>query len=655
MLRGKIILIVVIVCLFTSQIKSIWTQDKIEPEYAPGELLVRFAPTSRGEQLDAESKNAILSSLGGAIIEHNFKVIPGLSLIKLPNNQTVKDTLEVYNSMEGILYAEPNYKLEIFEKTPNDPCFVEQWGLHNVGQDPPGGLTDADIDAPAAWDIRTNADPNIIVAVIDTGVDYTHPDLADNMWINELEYYGMPGVDDDGKGYIDDIYGYDFCTYGFGKIRDSDPFDDSTNGHGTHIAGIIGAMGNNEEGITGVCWNVKMMAIKSFNFSGQGYVDDAIASIEYAILMNAKIINASWGFRHWDIYDEIASLREVIEQIDEAGIILVASAGNDCHGIDPVYFPVYPAVYETGNIITVMATDPCDLKCGFSNSGSQSVDLAAPGVGILSCLPGNDYGLLSGTSMASGFVSGACALVWSQWPTLTHYEVKEVILESVDELDSLSGMCVTEGRLNLYNALTYKPPLMVVSKEDGVDPNEYEGFWPGDVIEYVIRYGSNGYDHEDIVVVDYLPAEVDFYAAYPDDGVCDPCAHTYTWEVGALGKDDPAGQVVLYVKMTDRAAPLTQVENWVEVESDISFSTASEITPVGPWGDIFYVDVDATGDANGLSWEHAFNHLEDAIAEAGYCDQIWVAAGVYQPEPNEITEIYQPFMMKPYVRWYGGF
>ena len=175
-------LVVVIVWSFVLggiQIDQIEAQEKLELDYVTGELLVRFAPTRRGQQIDTNSKNAILNSLGGGALKHDFIFVPGLSLIKLPENQKVEDVLSAFNADEGILYAEPNFRLKYQNNYPNDPCFVHQWGLHNWGQT--GGDPNADIDAPEAWDIRRNADPNVIVAVIDSGVDYNHVDLADNM------------------------------------------------------------------------------------------------------------------------------------------------------------------------------------------------------------------------------------------------------------------------------------------------------------------------------------------------------------------------------------------------------------------------------------------------------------------------------------------
>jgi len=264
--------------------------------YVPGELLVRFAAKADGMQLSAAERNQILSSLGAATVIGNYKIVPGLSHVKLPAGVTVEQAMAQLNKTEGIMYAQPNHYLMLCsgQKFPNDPLFYALWGMHNTGQymcGGPGGTVDADIDAPEAWDIKTDAS-DIIVAVIDSGVDYEHEDLAANMWTNPVEEIGdkngdgRPGVadvdddgdglvdedsegrswwedgwtndlidDDDENGYNDDIYGYDFCTIGE-KERDSDPMDDDPlGGHGTLMAGTIGAVGDNGVGVVGVCWN----------------------------------------------------------------------------------------------------------------------------------------------------------------------------------------------------------------------------------------------------------------------------------------------------------------------------------------------------------------------------------------------------------------
>ena len=211
--------------------------------YKPNHLLVRFTSDEQGIQKSQMTKQALVHSLGGNV-KRSIAASKGLYLIELPEHLSVEQALEIYNARGDILYAEPDYEVRICSTFPNDTRFSELWGMHNTGQS--GGTPNADIDAPEAWSLRTNAE-NIIVAVLDTGIDYTHEDLQQNMWVNEAELNGLPGVDDDGNGYIDDIYGWDFAD------QDSNPNDQ--HGHGTHVAGTIGAVGNNGKGVAGVCWN----------------------------------------------------------------------------------------------------------------------------------------------------------------------------------------------------------------------------------------------------------------------------------------------------------------------------------------------------------------------------------------------------------------
>jgi len=215
--------------------------------YKPGELLVRFAPKPDGKQRTLAEKNNILVSIYGGNVKHSYKLVPGLTVVKLPPDKTIEDALTTFNKSSSILYAEPNYRLKALSTFPNDPNFSQLWGMHNTGQT--GGKEDADIDAPETWDIATEAN-DIIVAVIDSGVDYTHLDLADNMWVNESELNGIPGVDDDNNVFVDDIYGYDFSKRDDGQT-DLDPIDDKL--HSTQCAGIVEVVGDNAQGVTGVC------------------------------------------------------------------------------------------------------------------------------------------------------------------------------------------------------------------------------------------------------------------------------------------------------------------------------------------------------------------------------------------------------------------
>jgi len=442
--------------------------------YKQGELIVRFADVEAGAQ-PAEGpmiigpwrpqaiRRAISAFIvtGATVSKEYDDVAPGLAVVKLPEGMTVTDAFIQFNLSANVSYAEPNYKYKLLI-VPNDPMFPNMWELDNTGQT--GGTVDADIDAPDAWDIQTG-DPELIIAVTDTGIDYNHPDLVDNMWVNARELNGDPNVDDDNNGYIDDIYGYDFAGAVATDLYDGDGDPCDTFFHGTHIAGIIGAVGNNDEGVVGVCWNVKLMALKIF---ADDYVrepavftSEAVESIQYAVDNGAKIINASWGSNYYS-----QSLYDAIESAGDAGLLFVAAAGND-YGSDNDVTPVYPASYDLDNIISVMSTDHDDQISVFSNYGVTSVDVGEPGTDILSTSPTNqtfamlvydipaDYATLSGTSMSAPHVSGACALIWSQYPTLARKAVKGILLKAVDPVLSSPRLNLSGGRVNLYNALIY--------------------------------------------------------------------------------------------------------------------------------------------------------------------------------------------------------
>ena len=411
-----------------------------EGTYIPGEIIVCFAAGDDDESLNTDDQNALLTELGGGYVAHELNIIPGLCLVKLPAEMSVAEALAEYNRCEGVLRAEPNIKFQLDNTYPSDTRFTELWGLHNTGQ--LFGTIDADIDMPEAWDFATGS-REIIVAVIDSGADYTHPDLAGNMWINPLEMNGAAGIDDDGNGFTDDIHGYDFIHY------IGDPSDEV--GHGTHVAGTIGAVGNNGIGVTGVCWDVQIMALKFIDNSHNGNAFSGMAAIEYAIAMGARIINLSWGGQN-----EIGTLFEAaIVRAGNAGLLMVTSAGNNNNDND--VNPHYPASYDYDNIISVMASDFNDVRSDWyingSNWGGATVDLSAPGSSILSCEPGGGYGTRDGTSMAAPHVSGAAALIWSTNPELNYQGIKDILLQKVDPIPALNGLNATGGRLNVYNAL----------------------------------------------------------------------------------------------------------------------------------------------------------------------------------------------------------
>ncbi|MCK5565997.1 MAG: S8 family serine peptidase, partial [Planctomycetes bacterium] len=385
--------------------------------------------------MSSAMKESIVDSIvPGAHVLKEYSLVPGLTLVSIPAGTSVPEAETLFGQSSNILYSERDYKIEI-DAMPDDTLFPQLWGMHNIGQT--GGTPDADIDAPEAWNYETGSS-DVIVAVIDTGVDYDHEDLADNMWVNTGELNGSPGVDDDNNGFIDDIYGYDFAN------NDGDPMDD--NSHGTHCSGTIGGVGNNGIGVAGVCWNVKIMALKFLSASGGGATMDAIGCVDYAVQMGATLTSNSWGGGGYS-----QALKDAIDASGRAGMLFVAAAGNSSANNDTL--PHYPSSYDLENIIAVMSTDQDDAVSGFSCYGLMSVDLAAPGSSILSSVPGNSYDSKSGTSMSTPHVAGACALLKSASPSLGYIGIKDAIFQSVNVLPSLDGLCVTAGRLNVAEAV----------------------------------------------------------------------------------------------------------------------------------------------------------------------------------------------------------
>jgi subtilisin family serine protease len=397
-------------------------------------VLVKFK-----EHLRMQTKEQLLATFRARIRASSPHT--GLSTLEVTDTgQSITQLLTRLRQSGLVEYAEPDYRLHL-NLLPNDPHIAALWGLHNLGQD--GGRADADIAADEAWDLSTG-DPSIVVGVIDTGIDYAHEDLAANMWVNPGEIPGN-GIDDDGNGYVDDVYGIDTAN------DDSDPWDD--NGHGTHVAGIIGAVGNNGRGVVGVNWRISLMALKFLGADGSGWTSDAIACLTYAIKMkteygiNLKILNNSWGGSSFS-----QALADAIAAAAAADVLFVATAGNNANDVDQQ--PHYPASYDLPNIIAVAATDRHDELAAFSSWGSRRVALAAPGHDILSTIPGDTYGALSGTSMAAPHVTGALAALWSVFPAFDQHDAKDTLLAHVDILPHLSDRVTSRGRLNLYNALT---------------------------------------------------------------------------------------------------------------------------------------------------------------------------------------------------------
>ncbi|MFP4380136.1 MAG: S8 family serine peptidase [Candidatus Sumerlaeia bacterium] len=406
--------------------------ERLAPPHAPDMVIVRFADNA-GQSVRA----AAHSRVGGTVV-HRFGRIPA-EVVQLEAGASLAQAVRAYESLPGVAYAEPNYRVQL-HGMPDDPAFGTLWGMHNTGQN--NAIADTDINAPEAWNLATGSD-EVIVAIIDSGIDYTHEDLAANMWTNEAEANGTEGVDDDGNGIVDDIHGASW-VYAIGEPTSGDPMD--LHGHGTHTGGTVGAVGNNGVGIAGVCWNVRLMAVQVINQAGSGYSADIVAGIEYAIDQGAHISNNSYGtsFRS-------AIIEEAVAHAGAAGMLFVASAGNNSYDIDVI--PAYPACFDGGHIISVGSIEPDNTLSDFSNWGLQNVDIAAPGRDIISCRTGGGYTSNYGTSMAAPHVAGAAALIKSARPDATALQIRQWIMDNTRSVPAWSGKSVSGGRLDAEAAL----------------------------------------------------------------------------------------------------------------------------------------------------------------------------------------------------------
>ncbi len=392
-------------------------------EFKPGEVLIKF-------KKEADQARA-LQALGTASIEVTSR-LEGISVLQCTvlGNKSVLRAIEECNANPDIEYAEPNYIYRASVE-PNDPRFSSLYGMRQI-------------DAPEAWDVQTGSKA-IIVGVIDTGVDMGHSDLKANMWRNPGETGDGKennGVDDDGNGFVDDYRGWDFVG------NDNNPHDD--NRHGTHVSGTIGAVGNNSKGVVGVNWNTAIMPLRFLDAQGSGTTDDAVEAIIYGANMGAKVLSNSWGGG-----GRSQALEDAIKYANSRGVVFVAAAGNESGNNDRA--PSYPANYNVENVISVASNTSSENLSGFSNFGKTTVDLSAPGSGILSTVPRGGYESLDGTSMATPHVSGAAALVWAQYPNASMNDVMIRLLGSVDRRASYANKVATGGRLNVNRALSTNP------------------------------------------------------------------------------------------------------------------------------------------------------------------------------------------------------
>ena len=381
--------------------------DGASPSAQSRELVVRFLPGAHQERA--------LEAVGATLVERAPR--RGLVRARLQPGRSLSEVDAALERRSDVVSAEPNQVYQLFVE-PDDAFYSQLWGLPAI-------------DAPLAWDVTTGS-ASVAVAVVDSGTDYTHPELDGNIWANPGET--ADGADNDGNGLVDDVRGWDFYS------NDAAPLDND--GHGTHVGGTIGAEGDNAAGIAGVNWNVQLLPLRVGDAQLSGFAIEQ--AFRYACAKGARVVNGSFGGNGSDPY-----IRDAIA--DCPNTLFVFAAGNAARNVDVA--PTYPCAETLANVICVAASQLGDTLASFSNYGMTHVDLAAPGDFILSTLPDNDYDSFDGTSMAAPHVAGAAALVLAQRPTLTAAELRNALLLSVDELPSLAGRVATGGRLNVARAL----------------------------------------------------------------------------------------------------------------------------------------------------------------------------------------------------------
>lgn len=413
------------------------------PRFVLGDIIVAYKASATAGQMDRARKSV------GALKVERITRFDRVDLVRIPAGADHSRALGILRRDPAARFAEPNWIHTHDGTVPNDPSFGQLWSLNNVGQpinDSPGSVVDADIDAPEAWD-RNTGSGTVFVGVIDQGIDINHQDL--------VGVVGNPGevadgLDNDGNGFVDDVYGWDFVNDDNTVYDGHGPKETLADSHGTHVSGTIGAVGNNGAGVVGVNWSVRLISAKFLGVAG-GTTADAIKAVDYFTDLKARGVNIVATNNSWGGGGFSQALRDAIERAGAADILFVAAAGNSSSDNDVT--PHYPSSYDNASIVAVASFNRFDALSGFSSFGATSVDVAAPGSTVLSTTPRNTYSYFSGTSMATPHVSGLCALLKSQNSRMSAASIKGRIMSTVVPTPALAGKCLSGGRINAYRAL----------------------------------------------------------------------------------------------------------------------------------------------------------------------------------------------------------